>query len=252
MTGTARRRWVLLAAVLTAALTARLGFWQLDRAAEKNRLQASLQTRLALPAMPLADLARDDKSAAEQHHRRVALEGQWQTRFTIYLDNRQMNARPGFFAVTPLLLDDGTAVLVQRGWLPRDQADRTRISAPPAPAGRVQVQGRLAPPPSRLIELAAGTETGAIRQNLVLDDFARETGLKLRPLSVLQMDSTTDAAGSSSASDGLLRQWLVPAASVDKHYGYAAQWFALSALSIGLYAWFQILRPYLRTRRFAR
>jgi surfeit locus 1 family protein len=239
MTLNARRWLVLMAAVLTATLTARLGLWQLDRADQKNRLQANLQTRAALPPVALAELARDALTAAEQQHRLVVLEGQWQPRFTVYLDNRQMNARPGFFAVTPLLLDDGTAVLVQRGWLPRNPSDRTRVSPPLTAEGRVQVQGRLALAPSRLFEFGAGTETGAIRQNLLLEDFALETGLKLRPLSVLQLD----APGASSSSDGLLRQWLVPAANVDKHYGYAAQWFALSALSIGLYAWFQIIRP---------
>jgi surfeit locus 1 family protein len=233
------RGWVVLAAALiTAAITARLGVWQLDRAKQKNQLQASLETRSQLPPLAAAELARDAKAMAEQTHRRITLQGQWQQRFTVYLDNRQMNARPGFFALTPLLLDDGTAVLVQRGWLPRDQADRTRIVAAPLPGGRVQVLGRVAAPPSALFEFSAAKEGGAVRQNLHLDDFARETGLALRPLSLMQQD---DAA--APVADGLLRDWFVPAANVDKHYGYAVQWFALSALSIGLYAWFQIIRP---------
>jgi surfeit locus 1 family protein len=237
------RGWVVLgAALITAAVTARLGLWQLDRAAQKNLLRASQQTRSQLPPLAIADLARDAGTAAEQTHRRITLQGQWQPRFTVYLDNRQMNARPGFFALTPLLLDDGTAVLVQRGWLPRDATDRTRISPPPTPAGRVQVLGRVAAAPSNLFEFGTSKETGPIRQNLQLDDFARETGLALRPLSLMQQD---DAA--APFADGLLREWFVPAANVATHYGYAVQWFALSALSIGLYAWFQIIRP----RRFA-
>ena len=67
--------------------------------------------------------------------------------------------------------------------------------------------------------------------------YARETGLPLRPVTVVQED------GTAPPGDGLLRQWPRPAAGVHKHYGYAFQWFALSALILGLYAWFQLIRP---------
>ena len=227
---------VLVAAVLAAALTARLGWWQLDRAAQKNQLQAAMDSRRALPPLAQVDLAADATAAAAQHHRRIALQGQWAAEQTVYLENRQMKGVPGFFAVTPLRLDDGTAVLVQRGWLPRNMADRTRIVAAPPPAGRVQVQGFIAPPPGRLYEFDAAA-SGAIRQNLPLEAFARETGLRLRPLSVQQQDDA------SQPPDGLMRQWSAPASGVHKHYGYAFQWFALSALILGLYVWFQLIRP---------
>ena len=227
---------VLVAAVLAAALTARLGWWQLDRAAQKNQLQAAMDSRRLLPPLAQAELATDAAAAAAQHHRAIALQGHWAAAQTVYLENRQMKGVPGFFAVTPLRLDDGTAVLVQRGWLPRDIADRTRIVAPPPPAGRVQVQGFIAPPPGRLYEFDAAA-SGAIRQNLDFDAFARETGLRLRPLSVQQQDDA------SQPSDGLMRQWSAPASGVHKHYGYAFQWFALSALILGLYVWFQLIRP---------
>ena len=233
----AGRRWLVLAAtVLAAALTARLGLWQLDRAAQKNALQAALESRRALPALPAAELARDAAAAPAQHHRAIVVEGQWLPALTVYLDNRQMNGRPGFFALTPLRLDDGSAVIVQRGWLPRDADERTRIVVAPLPPGRVQVRGRIAPGPARLYEFAAAA-SGPIRQNLDLDAYARETGLRLRPLTLVQED------GAAPGTDGLLRQWPRPAADVHKHYGYAFQWFSLAALIVGLYVWFQIIRP---------
>lgn len=235
-----QRRWaVLLATVATALLTARLGVWQLDRASQKNLVQDQLTLRMAMPPLDPSALARDAPSAVQQHQRRIELVGLWQTRHTVYLENRQMNGRPGFFAVTPLLLDDGSAVLVQRGWLPRDQADRTRIVVPPAPAGRVVVQGRIAPGPGRVYEFA-GAASGAIRQNLDMEAYARETALALRPVSVVEED------GPKAPQDGLLRHWPAPAADVHKHYGYAFQWFALSTLTIALYAWFQIIQPFRR------
>jgi surfeit locus 1 family protein len=239
------RDWVVLvAALLLAALTARLGVWQLDRADQKNRAQAALNERRALPPLPAAALALQPADAVAQHSRLITLQGRWHPALTVYLENRQMDTRVGFYAVTPLLLDDGTAVLVQRGWLPRDQADRTRIVAPPAPAGRVVVQGRIAPGPGRIYDFA-GAASGPIRQNLDLESYARETALPLRPVSVVEED------GPSSPQDGLLRHWPAPAADVHKHYGYAFQWFALSTLTIALYAWFQIIQP-ARTRNLSR
>jgi surfeit locus 1 family protein len=232
---------VLVAAVLLAALTARLGVWQLDRADQKNRAQQALNDRRALPPLRPSALALQAADAAGQHSRLITLAGRWLPERTVYLENRQMDTRVGFYAVTPLLLDDGTAVLVQRGWLPRDQAERTRIVAPAAPPGRVTVRGRIAPGPGRIYDFA-GAASGAIRQNLDIESYARETALPLRPVSVVEED------GPTAAQDGLLRHWAAPAADVQKHYGYAFQWFALSTLTIALYAWFQIIKPALARR----
>ena len=235
-----RQRWWLVtaAAVAAALLTARLGWWQLDRAAQKLDLQSAVDQRSGLPPLRgAAQLARTADAAPAQHHRAVQLTGRWSAAHTVYLDNRQMNGRPGFFVVTPLMLGDGSAVLVQRGWLPRDFQDRSRIAGVPTPEGEVVVNGRIAPAPGRLYEFGR-SEGGRIRQNLDLDGFARETGLNLRPLSLLLVDSP------ASAGDGLLRDWLAPSSGVAKHRGYAAQWFALSALILVLYVWFQLIQPY--------
>jgi surfeit locus 1 family protein len=230
-----RERFVVatVAAMLFAALTARLGVWQLDRAAQKIALREAITERGRLPPLAGTDLARGAGDVAAQLHRHAILRGRWRPDRTVFLDNRQMAGRPGFFVVTPLALPDGGAVLVQRGWVARDPVDRTRLPAVPTPSGEVTVEGRVAPPPARLYEFEhAGS--GRIRQNLDLDAFARETGLALAPLSVLQQ---------GDAADGLRRDWPLPAVDVHTHWGYAFQWFALCALIIGLYVWFQLLRP---------
>lgn len=228
------RRWVVLVAALAgAALTARLGVWQLDRAAQKTALQQAQDERRALPALPAAELATTDHAARAQHGRAVVLEGRWQPAQTVYLENRQMGGRPGFFVVTPLVLADGSAVAVQRGWQPRDFQDRTRVVTPPTPEGPVTVRGRIAPPPARLLDLGDAA-SGPIRQNLDLGAYAAEAGRALRPLSVVQ---------EGDAPDGLQRDWPRPAADVQKHHGYAFQWFALATLILGLYVWFQLIRP---------
>ncbi len=232
-----KRTWVMVvAALLMAAFTARLGWWQLDRAAQKLALQAEQDARQALPPLEAGDWPTHADGVRAHEHRRTLVRGVWLNEESVYLDNRPMAGRPGFYLVTPLRLDDGTAVLVQRGWLPRDAQDRTRVAAPPGKAGTlVEVSGRMAPALPRLYELQA-TETGLIRQNLDIESFARERRLRLKPWVLVQQ-------GGPSPSDTLLRDWPAPNTGVHKHYGYAFQWFALSVLIIGLLAWFQFIRP---------
>ena len=237
---------ILVAALAMAALTARLGWWQLDRAAQKTERQAVLDERRRLPPVDGADLARTAQVLESQVYRRTVARGRWDAPRTVFLENRAMQSRAGFIVVTPLLLDDGRAVLVQRGWTPRDPVDRLRVPMPPTPDGTVEVHGIIAPPPTRLYEFDSSA-SGPVRQNLDIGSFAAETRLALAPLSLLQVDPPAGVAAREPA-DGLLRQWPAPAFGVHKHYGYAAQWFALSALTIGLYVWFRILRPW-RLRR---
>jgi surfeit locus 1 family protein len=236
------RRWVvLLAALLVAGVTARLGFWQLDRAAQKSAIQAGIERQRKLPALREAELPRTATAAAAERHRLVRCAGRWLAEHTVFLENRVMAGRAGFYVLTPLQLDDGAIVLVQRGWVARDPTERTRVPAPALPGGRVAVEGRIALEAARQYELARG-DAGPIRQNLDLEAFARETGLALLPLVVVQEDGATPPA------DGLLRRWPQPAVDVHKNYGYAVQWFALCALVIALYVWFQLVRPHLGRR----
>lgn len=252
--GRAASRWIIaLAALVAVAATARLGWWQLDRAAQKQGLQAALEERAMMPPLGNAELGAEP--AARQHHRVARLRGRWLPEHTVYLDNRPMNGRAGFFVLTPLLLTDGTAVLVQRGWQPRDLRDRTRVQPVATPVqAEVQVRGRVAPPPSRLLEFE-GLPEGALRQNVDLEGLSREWRLALRPISLVQLepallctDEAADAPCLDEAADGLLRDWTVVASSPDKNRGYAVQWFSLSALVAALYLWFQVILPRRRAR----
>lgn len=234
---------VTLGMVLVAVVTAALGVWQLDRAAMKESLLQQREQRERLPALGWDALLRasDQGQLAALHDRTVRLRGRWLDKATVYLDNRPMNGRSGFFVVTPLLPEGGgAALLVQRGWVPRHFSDRTVLPKVQTPMGEVEVTGRLAPPPSRLYEFA-GDEHGPIRQNIDLDAFAAEWSWRLVSASVLE------APVADNAGDGLLRDWPHVGSDVYKHYGYAVQWFGLCTLSVLLYVWFQIIAP--RRRR---
>ena len=236
---------VTLAALVGVAITASLGRWQLGRAAEKLAYEQTLTSRAALPALDGASLAKADAAGAAEdlRHRTVELEGLWLPEHTIYLDNRQMQGRPGFFVITPLQLRGTSAVvLVQRGWVPRDAAQRERLPPLHSPAGLQTLSGRLVSAPSRVYELGSAPPAGVIRQNADLPALQAETGLPLLPLVLLQ----TEAGPGEEA--GLARHWPAPAVDIHKHYGYAFQWFALAALILGLYVWFQVLAPRRRQR----
>jgi cytochrome oxidase assembly protein ShyY1 len=264
------RFWLItIAAVLTVAATVSLGRWQLSRAAQKEALQADIDAQKLKPALTQAEFLALEK-ASDSLHRPVRLRGLWLPTQTVYLDNRQMHGTPGFYVLTPFALE-GTeqAVMVQRGWIQRNFVDRTQLGAVETPAGIVEVTGLIEPPPSHLLELGTSAPTPApaasapataasaptapapaaegyspIRQNLDLEAFRAETKLPLRTDVSLQQ--------SGPASEGLQRDWPAPALGLERHYGYAFQWFGLSALVVILYVWFQFITPFRRSRRRAR
>ncbi len=242
MTALARpgRFWTIgLVALLGMAVTARLGWWQLDRAAQREAAQAQLLARQHQAPLNLNQpQALVDLPA--QLHRPALVRGHWLRQHTVYLDNRQMGGRPGFYVLTPLQPEGQSAwLLVQRGWVPRNFIDRERLPEFDTPQGVVELHGQLAPPPARLYALAA-EQPGAIRQNLDLAAFSVEIGHDLMSLSLVQSDPS---------SGGLLRDWPQPGAGAAKNYGYAFQWFGLCGLIALLYVWFQLVRPYLVSRR---
>ena len=121
-----RKLIVLVAAVVAMAVTARLGWWQLGRAASKTELATQLERRSAQPMLSAAEAL--VLPIADVHHRPVRLTGHWVPEATVFLDNRPMQGRAGFVVVTPLrLAGRQETVLVQRGWVPRDFQDRTVI-----------------------------------------------------------------------------------------------------------------------------
>ena len=228
------RFWlVTFAALVVAASTFSLGQWQLRRADQKETLQAAIEAQKMLPALDNRALAAT-KNIADQIHKTVSVQGLWQPERTVYLDNRPMGGKTGFWVLTPLALQ-GTSqvILVQRGWVLRNFNDRALLPDVQTPAGLVTVTGRIAPPPSKLYEFK-GEDTGRLRQNIDLRAYQMETGLPLLDVSLLQ---------TGGPSEGLLRDWAAPNLGVDKHYGYAFQWFGLCALVVGLYGWYQVIVP---------
>lgn len=210
----------IVAALLGIAVTLALGTWQLRRAAEKVALEQSWEAaRNGVPRV--VRTAADMTDVAASVPLRVRIRGEFDRAHIWWLDNRVLGGRAGFFVVAPLRIE-GTrqAVLVNRGWAPRDPNDRTRLPPVGRPAGLIEIEGIAVADLPRVYEIGE-PGTGPIRQNLHLNDVAAEVGTQLAPFVVQQ---------TSALDDGLDRRWAPPASGIERNRGYAFQWFSLAAL----------------------
>jgi len=248
--GMSARRWlVALLCIGAIVATAELGFWQVRRGAGKELLQQRLVAAgAAAPAVPDASVADDP---ARFVYRPLRFTGWWRPDAAVYLDNRPQDGRVGFYVLMPLHVSAPfeTDVIVNRGWIARDPRDRARIAPYVTPEGNVTVVGVALPEEPRLLELGRepARRLGTIWQNFDFDDFARASGR--RPLRLVLRENRS-AAG--EPSDGLVRDWPESGgplqAQIDRHHGYAFQWFALS-LTLAALLLHQIIKRVRHDRR---
>ncbi len=248
---------ILLAA--TAITCVSLGRWQLSRAEERKHIAALIeQGRLGLPV----DLNARPTAEQLQPWRPAQVQGVWQPQYSLLLDNRNLEGKPGLWLATPLLLADGSAVLILRGWFARPLGEK-KAPGVSTPSGLQKVSGELSLRVPRLFELwGARNETGSNLpvawpgtysanqsssqsedlgslprlQNIDLEELSKKLGIKFLPAVVLQKDEQ---------QDGLKRVWPEPSVDADKNYGYALQWFGFAAIAVIAwlgFAWRVLLR----------
>lgn len=154
-------RWLgyLALTLAGAAVMVALGFWQLDRFHQRNSINdridkgasgssISLTERVGAPAGGAGTAG--PAPAGDVEYTRVSATGRYDQSREILIRDRTVNDTVGFEVLTPLVLDDGTAVLVDRGWVaPADGGASVAPSVPAAPTGEVTAVGRLRVPESR-------------------------------------------------------------------------------------------------------
>jgi surfeit locus 1 family protein len=222
-------RWIpALLIALVVVLTVRLGFWQRDRAHQKEALEAHITQFENAPAQPVSGAP---VALKEIEFHRVKARGSFVPDHVVYLDNRPYNDQPGFYVVMPFKLTDGGYVLVNRGWLPRNMNNRTTIAPYTTPPAEIEIEGIARADASRAFELGQGGSAAhqLIRQNLDTAAYAAETGLPLQSFVIQQL---------SDDGDNLVRDWPAPTEGVERNYGYMFQWWgmAVAAIGFGLYA----------------
>lgn len=229
MTGRARLLFALPLLLAGLVATVALGNWQTRRAAQKEALEAAW--RAARDAAPIdVRAARDLPVDPARLPARVVARGELLHANEVWLDNRIMDGRAGFFVIAPLrLAGSGDFVLVNRGWAPRDASDRTRLPPIGRPAGPVQIEGFAVAGIARLLELggdAPASQATPIRQNLDIGQMQAVLGFPVPP-TVIQQKSAMD--------DALLRNWTPADSGAQRNRGYALQWYSLAVL-LGLLA----------------
>lgn len=236
-----RPGWITtLAFALLLPVLIGLGFWQLDRAAEKTALRDRYAER---GRMPPVDVNRQALDASSMDFRRAAARGRYLGDLTIYLDNKVLDGVPGYEILTPLeTAGPGTegkrVILVNRGWVPWGETRRT-LPEIDTPSGVLEVSGRLRAPPRDYFTLADEPADGELQplwQNLDLERYERAAGLPVGPL-VLELDPEVAGAG------GFVRRWRdYDDAWIDRHKAYAVQWFALALTLVVLYVGLNLVK----------
>jgi len=218
-----------------------LGFWQLGRWEERKLDNQVLAARLASEPLPLVQLfepAGPDFPSLD--HRRTAAEGEFQPDYELLVRSQVHDGVAGFHVVTPLLLAEGNAILVNRGWVPLTMDTVPSPAAPPQ--GHVSVTGWL-----RLGE-------GRASPGAVPDDENTVTRIEV---ALIEERLPWDLLPLYLVADGGAQDRLpTPLAQPDvddegPHLAYAVQWFAFTL--IGLVGYFFLLRRAIkRPRRMPR
>lgn len=193
-----------------------LGFWQLDRAGQK---EAQLQRWQQDTAAPWPDLA-GAGTAGLTEGRPVQVTGRYAEDRHWLLDNRTRDGRPGYEVLSLFRPQQGPPVVINRGWL---AAPPTRDSLPaiPTPKQRVTLAGRLSEFPQPPVLAEAAPARGWPRR---VQALSAETARALEPdlAGMVIRLSGPDQAGAFRAD------WQPDRMGPQTHYGYATQWFSLA------------------------
>ena len=219
-----RLRWIpLIATIVVCMIGISLGNWQTRRAEEKLALQQEMLARGSFDPLNANTLA---PGAMPEEFRRITADGEFLPDWAVYLDNRPLHGKSGFYLLMPLkLAASNQVVLVLRGWFPRDVRDPMKLPTVPLPAAPVHLEGKIRHSAGKLMQLGGPAELkpGAILQNVEVAEFARSSKL---PLQTFIIEQTSDTG------DGLVRDWPLPSTGIDTHRGYAFQWYALSVAAL--------------------
>jgi cytochrome oxidase assembly protein ShyY1 len=215
-----------------------LGMWQQSRYHERSREIAVLKAALHGAPVPIATVDVPGATVSKDARwRQVLLTGVYDTGHQYLARNHMSNGNPGFYVVTPLVAADGTAVLVNRGWIPADGSDpQITPPIPAAPTGTVTVTGRMEMSETKsntgIRDVTAGLPKGQISL-INTEALATTTGLNLRGGYVEQISSIP----ADSADVTLLDE---PSLDMGPYLGYWFQWWLFAVIAVG--AWVVIIR----------
>ncbi|MGB0754586.1 MAG: SURF1 family protein [Candidatus Pseudothioglobus sp.] len=215
--------------IATIAFLVSLGLWQLDRADQKRTIEAAIVNANTGPV----ELIANGRELLDKEYFHVRLQGNYLSDKQFIYDNQIVDQVSGYYVLTPFILTDQLGVvLVNRGFIPwNGQREKLADIAVDSVSREIKVQ---VSSPIKRMELKA---TDVSRQFPVLiqaiDFDVLEEVSKLKFVKVVGLLDP-------SSSDGYVRKWEPYTGSIEKHIGYAIQWFlmalvlAIIGLRIGL------------------
>lgn len=218
-------RWLIahVVAIGVVVVCVLLGLWQLDRLEQRRETNARVAARRAEPVAPLPDLlspgAPDPDALA---YRRVRIRGVYDPHGEVVLVGRTLEEQPGNHLLTPLVTDEGWAVIVERGWVPYDVPP---VEATAPPEDRVEVEGMVLPSQGASELLEGGTRIHTVD----LATLGARGPYALQPVYVRLARQRPPQAG------GLPLRIPPPETDEGPHLGYAVQWFLFGATGLVVY-----------------
>jgi surfeit locus 1 family protein len=233
--------WPTLATIAGLAILLGLGTWQLQRLRWKEDLIAKLATRMHAAPVDLAPVLASAQSGGDVEYTHTTATGQFRHDLERYVYVPGQGDW-GYHVLTPLVLGDGRAILVNRGYVPRTLLDPAK-RAGGLQAGTVSISGllRAAPPTRPWYIPAADAKTHTWSWPEIADIAGTVESAGLPTLKTHTMDADA-AAGPTPPLGGATRLELS-----NRHLEYALTWFALAATLAGLFLFAQI--RHIRTQR---
>ncbi|MGW2559599.1 SURF1 family cytochrome oxidase biogenesis protein [Streptomyces sp. NPDC001514] len=222
------RQWVILTLIILVLIPAmvELGFWQLHRHQHRVVQNKLISDNLTARPVPVTELTSPGHTVPRADYwRRVTATGTYDTAHEVVV-RRRTNAddRIGFHVLTPLILTDGRAVLVNRGWVPAAADQAAFPEVPPAPKGEVTVTGRLM---ADQTTSSSGIKdlSGLPPRQIMLINSGQQAKSLGRPVlgGYLEQTAPEPAGGSPE---------LIPDPdhdSIGPHMAYAIQWWLFAA-----------------------
>jgi surfeit locus 1 family protein len=208
--------------VATIVFLTSLGFWQLDRANEKRAIEASIQKANT----GIVELITDENRLLEKEYYQVRLKGQYQSNKQFIYDNQIVDQVSGYYVLTPFKLEgQPSTIIINRGFIPWN-GDREKLADVSIKKTKSEIKVQISKPIKR-IELKSseiGNNFPVLIQAVDLVKMSELAGIDFSSMVGL-LDASMD--------DGFVRKWEPYTGSIEKHIGYAVQWF-LMAIVLGI------------------
>ena len=213
------RRFIIpsLLIATTCAFLVSLGFWQLDRADEKRSIEAAIKKANS----GVVELIISEDNLQDKEYYEVRLRGEYINDKQFIYDNQIVDQASGYYVLTPFALNDQSkAILINRGFIPWN-GRRDKLADIFIEQGEREVKVQISKPIKRM-ELKSsdiGSEFPVLIQAINLEEMAAIAGVDF---------SNVIGLLDPSSSDGYVRKWKPYTGSIEKHIGYAIQWFLMA------------------------